>query len=565
MTMRRWVRYSVHAGFAAAGTVVLAACGLSEHFFDCDYAATCEPDPGSGTASASGADGSGGTGGTGGASGAGGSGGAGGTATTGGGATCVLEDPVDGQVIAEDNAPCAIWVSSSLGDDANPGTRDLPVKTLVKAIALAGAEGGPGRVYACAEVYPEAVKLAEVSLYGGFRCDKPQWPYAVDEEKRAEIQAPPDPAPLVLLKSQAVSRILDFNVIAGDAFTPGGSSIAVLALEDSRAHFLRSHVIAGNGADGLDGEDGSHDDQPAPQGMNGGDGTPACLLDVGLGASSAIKVCPDGTQSIGGQGGDANAVAASGGSQGLEPPDPNPQGYGAGGDGDDAAQGTACTGGEHGAHGADGPDGAGGVGLGELTSVGLITTGAAGGDGKPGLPGQGGGGGGASLGAACVAAGGPAKGGAGGGAGGSGGCGGQPGKGGQAGGSSLAFAILSNDIRVHEAVVQAGNGGNGGHGGIRQTGGKGGLPGYGGVGFGGANGAQDGCAGGVGGYGGNGGAGGGGRGGHASPVGAPLGIDLDTGTITPIPGTPGLGGSSGAPPWNSGLNGKSDSTITLDP
>ncbi len=565
MTIRRWLRHSLHAGLVTAGTVILPACGLSEHFFDCDYDATCEPDPGGGTAGASGAGGTGGAGGSGGASGTGGTGGAGGAATTGDGPTCVLEDPVDGQVIAEENAPCAIWVSSSLGDDANPGTRDLPVKTLMKAIALAGADGGPGRVYACAEIYPEAVKLAEVSLYGGFRCDKPQWPYAIDEEVRAEIQAPPEPAPLVLLKSQAVSRVLDFNVIAGDAALPGGSSIAVLALEDSRALFLRSHVIAGNGADGLDGEDGSHDDQPAPQGLNGGDGTPACLLDVGLGASSAIKACPDGSQSIGGQGGDANAIAASDGSQGFEAPDPNPQGYGASGKGEDVAQGTACTPGIGGAHGTDGLDGAGGAGFGKLTSAGLITTGAAGADGKPGLPGQGGGGGGASLGAACVAVGGPAKGGAGGGAGGSGGCGGKPGKGGQAGGSSFAFAILSNGIRVDEAVVQAGNGGNGGHGGIRQTGGKGGLPGYGGSGFGGAAGAQQGCGGGIGGYGGDGGAGGGGRGGHASIVGAPLGIDLDTGTITPIPGTPGLGGIAGNPGGGDGDKGDSGSTTTLDP
>ncbi len=556
MAAKRWTQQTRKAWLVAAGCLALPSCGWSESFFGCDDDATCEPAVTSDTAGATG---------TAGASGSGDMGGSGGAADGAGGGTntgdACVDQPPDGEVLNEEH--CGIWVSSSLGDDIHPGTRDLPVKTLAKAIELAGADSGPGHVYACAEAYPEAVTLAEVSLFGGFQCSAPGWPYLVNEAKRAEIHAPPALGALVLLKSAAESKIHDFNVIASDAAAPGGSSIAVFALAGSRASFRRAYVLAGNGADGLDGEDGSHDGQPAPQGLYGADGTAACLLEVGLGASSVAKACPDGTQSTGGAGGDANAVFATGGSQGLEAPNPNPQGYGAGGKGESAAQGTTCTPGIGGAHGTDGPDGAGGVTFGRLTGVGIL--GSAGADGGPALPGQGGGGGGASLGSPCAAAGVPAKGGAGGGSGGSGGCGGQGGKGGQAGGASLGFALLSNNILATEIVIQAGMGGNGGHGGLRQSGGKGGLPGYGGIGFGGANGAQDGCSGGVGGYGGNGGAGGGGRGGAATPVGALVDIDLETTECIQILGKRGLGGLGGNPGENDGDDGQAGALATFDP
>ena len=561
MTTRGRFRQAMQASLLPLFAVGLPACGWSDQIFGCDDSATCEPKYAS-TGTATGTHGTGGRGGTAGASGTGGLGGTGGAGGASGGPTCMLEDPVDGQVIADDNALCAIWASSSLGDDSNPGTRELPVRTLMKAIALAGADNGPGRVYACADVFPETVELAEVSLYGGFRCHKHGWPYTVNPNERATIQAPPAPAPLILLSSVAESRIVDFNVVAGDAFTPGGSSIAVFAQEGSKAFFHRARIVAGNGADGLDGEDGSHDGQPAPTGLSGNDGTDACTMDAGLGGLAVTKLCPDGTQSVGGQGGDANAVVAGDGAEGFEAPVPNPLGFGVGGKGQDAADSTACTPGVGGAAGQDGLDGMPSRDFGKISSTGII--GAAGGDGTPGLPGQGGGGGGSSLGAACAAAGGPKNGGAAGGSGGSGGCGGKPGRGGQGGGSSLGFALLSNGISLDHVVVQAGNGGNGGHGGLRQPGGKGGLPGYGGAGFGGVSGAQQGCAGGVGGYGGDGGTGAGGRGGSSAVQGGPNGYTLHPGVITYIFGEKGQGGIGGKPPANDGEDGVSLPTIFLD-
>ena len=63
--------------------------------------------------------------------------------TTPPGPTCPAA-PDAGAVTAD----CGIWVSATLGDDSNPGTQEAPVRTLQRAVDLAGPDGN---VYACAE------------------------------------------------------------------------------------------------------------------------------------------------------------------------------------------------------------------------------------------------------------------------------------------------------------------------------------------------------------------------------------------------------------------------------
>jgi hypothetical protein len=536
------MRTSIQTGLLLGGTLLplaLLATGCGS-YWGCDATATCPPPP---TPSEEG---------TGNEAGSVGAGGAGGEGGGDAGPTCPT-DPAEGEV-GED---CGIFVSASTGEDHHPGTRELPVRTLSHAITL--AEAGPGRVYACAEIYPEAVTLSGVSLFGGFDCDH-DWRYVVDEDRRAEVLAPPALAALTLRESAAMSSVLDVRVIASDAIEPGASSVAVFALPGSKAFFARATLIAGNGADGAHGEDGSHNGQPAQKGSEGNDGSDACTLDPGLGGLAVATQCMDGTSSIGGQGGDANEIAATGGLEGIQAPDPNPQGFGAGGEGESAAQGTACTPGIGGAHGEDGHNGSGAEAYGRLTITGYI--GSPGADGLPGFPGQGGGGGGASLGKAiCGAA---PHGGAGGGSGGSGGCGGRGGKGGQAGGSSIVFALLSDDIRAEDVVLISGKGGHGGNGGALQQGGQGGLPGHGGFGFGPADGAKGGCGGGIGGQGGNGGNGGGGRGGHSVMTAVVGEIVLHVSHWTILPGQNGKGGLGGKGGMNFGQDGESGQTVTLE-
>ena len=93
---------------------------------------------------------------------------------------------VDARVDAADGGcqgPTCVgtYVSSAIGDDANPGTSAKPVETIMKAIAIAVALGGKQNVYVAAAHYPEKVTLAErVDLLGGYACDATSCTWARD-------------------------------------------------------------------------------------------------------------------------------------------------------------------------------------------------------------------------------------------------------------------------------------------------------------------------------------------------------------------------------------------------
>ncbi len=295
------------------------------------------------------------------------------------------DDPIDGPV-AEG---CGVWVSASLGNDANPGTQAQPVKTIGAAVGLAVT--GPRRVYACNEVYEEAVALpAGVSLFGGFECAA-NWAF-VGKGAAAKIAPPLPGVALRLEQGDGLSLVRDVDVTARDATAPGDSSIAVFALPGAMADIRRAYVTAGNGARGKDGEDAKNNGTPAKKGIDGLDGVDACA--IGFGGPAVFLQC-DGGSSMGGEGGKGGDQFANAGADGIVAPAPNPQGFGLGGFGEAVLP---CTGGLSGAQGADGAEGHGSISKGHLTPQGYV--GAAGEDGQPGWPGQGGGGGGASRGKA---------------------------------------------------------------------------------------------------------------------------------------------------------------------
>jgi hypothetical protein len=454
-------------------------------------------------------------------------------------------DPADGEVAEA----CGVWVSASLGDDAFPGTQAQPLRTLQQAIDL--ARHGSRRVYACGEEFAEAVELPPgTSLFGGFDCED-GWAYT-GLEHRAVIAPGPGLIAVRWQKGSGSTRVGDVLVRSAGAVEPGGSSIAMLFEDFAEGSLRRSEIRAGDGADGADGEDGDHAGAPANKGLPGTDGADACTDEIGLGGAQAYVACADGQFSTGGQGGDGGEQSATGGLSGLQPPAPNPMGFGEGGKAETAPW--ACTAGSGGAQGPHGMDGSAAVGAGSISEIGY--TGVAGQDGTPGLPGQGGGGGGASFGKALVCGAAP-HGGAGGGAGGAGGCGGKPGKGGQAGGSSIGMIVLESLVELQGVVIEAGDGGRGGRGGALQQGGLGALPGQGGLGFGsGPGGVKSGCAGGAGGNGGNGGNGGGGHGGHSIAVAsfAKGSLSFDAASFLGV-GQAGAGGKSGNPNAMSGESG----------
>lgn len=423
------------------------------------------------------------------------------------------EDPADGAVRPD----CGIWVSASSGDNASPGTQEEPVQTLAQGIAL--AQGGSKRVYACGEVYKEAVVVPSgISLFGGFDCEH-AWRY-VGTSRRATIVGAADEIPLIFPASEEPSTVGDLEVRAADAVKPGTSSIAVLVQDYARGSLRRADLFSARGADGADGVDGGHDGV-ALDGLPGKGGADACTEEPGQGGDAVKLDCGEGRFSLGGPGGDGGELVAGSGGDGLPLPDSNAANYGVGGMGEAVAP--MCTGGQVGIQGAPGSNGAP-VPQDEtrhITNDGVVL-GGDGGDGEVGDPGQGGGGGGGSFGKMLVCGAAP-SGGAGGGSGGTGGCGGRGGKGGQHGGSSIALAVRSESFAFTDIHATAANGGNGGRGGQSQPGGQGGLAGVGGQAYGGVGGVHSGCAGGNGGNGGNGGYGAGGRGGDSTGV-AEIGV-----------------------------------------
>jgi hypothetical protein len=535
-TMGAWLLGALGCGLA---TALAVGCDNS-----CYSDRTCE-----GQWGGSGA----GTGGSGGGSGSGSGG-------SGGGAVCPA-DPISGEVADE----CGIWVSSSLGKDENPGTQAAPLKTLGVAIDRAAKQAQP--VYACAEVFEGPVELyAGVSLFGGFDCERQGWPYVANAtgKNNTVLTAGPGLIPLTVYEGMAESTVADFTVVAAGATVPGGSSIAVLALDESKVTFRRDILEAGNGADGEDGEDGDHDGATADGGIPGHDGADACSAGEVAGGAAVKRQCEDGTDSIGGNGGNGQQLDGTDGTDGQDLPVPNPFGLGAHGKGENTAMVTPCTPGIGGAAGVNGADGLAIMGPGRLTSAGYL--GYSGQDGTHGTAGQGGGGGGGSGGKLiCGAA---PHGGASGGSGGSGGCGGKPGKGGQAGGSSIGAVALSRGVWFDDVLIRTGNAGNAGNGGTLQPGGFGGGPGHGGLGLGaGVDGAKPGCFGGGGGNGGNGGNGGGGGGGHSVGVAFVKGQPPHTPTYLVEWGEPGKGGVGGNPNLTAsqGATGAAASYWDFDP
>lgn len=439
---------------------------------------------------------------------------------------------------------CGVFVSSSLGNDDNLGTQAQPVRSIELAVAL--AQQGPMRVYACAETFSDPVVLpAGVELWGGLDCGR-DWTFLGGDKKT--ILAPGANAiPLRVEAASGRSIVADVRAEAANATAPSGSSIAVMVLPEAEVDILRSQLVAGDGAPGTNGRDGGS--LPAKAGAPGADGGNACSADIVPGGAGVVTTC-DGPNSIGGLGGTGNIASGGDGQDGQPAPVSNPQGDGLGGVG--ASSAVQCTFGEDGANGVDGAHGAGATGSGRLTLAGW--EGEAGKDGGDGQPAQGGGGGGGARGGSLICSNNQPKGGAGGGSGGGGGCGGKGGKGGGYGGASIGLLSFGGQVTVRATAITTGDGGKGGNGGTFQAGGAGAAGGLGGASI---NAVGAGCDGGDGGQGGDGGFGGGGLGGLSLGIAHVLGLPVAQDDVTIVTGTPGQGGLGGHPdlPGSKGADG----------
>jgi hypothetical protein len=446
--------------------------------------------------------------------GSGGVAGSGGTSTAGSGGTggVVPEGCVPKEASGTVAPGCGVFVAST-GDDANPGTKESPVKSLQAAITR--AKDGEKRVYACAETFTESFTVdTNVTIFGGLDCAA-NWVYV--PTTRTIWTADPDKVPVHLAGSVSLT-MEDVDVTSADATLPGGSSVAIIAEGMATLDLTRAAVSSGLAAAGSDGESFPG---TASDGTVGSTGVDACIGAQAITPSPPMNRCGD-IDSIGGSGGMGDASQGSAGNSGL------PQLSDNGGAGEVVA---TCKLGTGGSDGMNGDPGDGATGVGAIDSSGYV--GVAGNNGSPGTTAQGGGGGGGSKGG--IGAGKCADvtkaSGASGGSGGSGGCGGQGGNAGKAGGSSIGIVSLGAILTFSESTITAKSGGAGGTGSDGQIGGLGAPGGNGGAKPAAATGLNAGCKGGPGGIGGTGGKGGGGLGGHSIGIAHTGAAPEETGVI----------------------------------
>jgi len=541
------------AATAAAGVLAVQACGPTSH--TCEESRLCGGGGfagSSGTASSgTGGESAGESGTSGGGASGSGHGGSGHAGTSGdagsagdGGTGCdATKSPSEETCLVSDEY--AIFVAPT-GKDGAGGSKAGPVKTIAKALTLAGKTK---IVIACDGTFDEQVKLtAGAKLYGGFACPGGATPWIYESGKKAKV-APSTKGYALSIASGASSVVIeDFEFDAKDGVDAGESSIAAFVNTSTAVVLTRVKLVAGKGADGAN---GASVPTPAASGAPGSNGVAACTVTMidtpNRGGAEVASMCggaPSG--SVGGKGGDGGINNSSGGNGERGAPVPQPDaGQGSAGGGEinsgwGCSVGAGLGGATAGANGLTQPDALGGTGGGTLTSTGYTPP--SGVTALDGTPGQGGGGGGgAKAPTALAACGGNPRTGASGGSGGGGGCGGKGGGGGMGGGASIALASVSSTVALDHVDLVAVSGGNGGNGGARQPGGSGGKGGDGAS----ATDAADSCAGGSGGKGGAGGNGGGGAGGPSLGIAFVGTAPTQSMVSTTLASAPSVGGADG--------------------
>lgn len=455
-------------------------------------------------------------------------------------------DGVDGDIQK------AVFVDVATGKDLNPGTPDLPKKTIGAGLDQAAAEG-KAYVLVSLGVYNETVTLRDgIGLYG-------QYDKAAGWSRKPEntTQVKGGTKAVIAEGLTAPTEMQGFFITSDSATNPGESSYGVFARNSPGLSLIGNVIQAGSGASGAVGVPGI----PGLNGSNGSNGSPGCEYDCQSGIdcipACVLGICGSCSRPIGGAGG-ASPCGASGG-KGGDGGSSNGSGYagakGGGTNGGNGGYGGPTHGnggpGDPGLGGQAGANGGAGLQFGATSDAGYIpANGVAGAQGTHGSGGGGGGGGGGDayefLANCCKTYG------SSGGGGGGGGCAGQGGGGGGGGGGSFGLYVVGATIRVEKCVIKTGNGGTGGNGGLGGSGGTGGAGGAGGP-----KGDDDnqglGAPGGKGGNGGQGGHGGGGGGGPSIGIACSGGASVTLVETAFQIGQPGPGGWSQGNPGIAGL------------
>jgi hypothetical protein len=430
-------------------------------------------------------------------------------ANPGNGCECRNTDPDEPDLLGRDTncdgvdgvRARSIFVSSRSGNDGNPGTPDLPKRTINAGIAAASAQRLA--VIVSAGFYDETVTLASgVGVYGGYDHER-GWSRSIANSTVIRGGA-------TAVVGDSLNAALELQLLIVQAADAGGAGESSYAARISRSAgavtFRGCTLTAGRGGPGTAGSSGG-------RGADGGGGGTASGPNPGGGGSSACGV-PGGAGGRGVSGTNNGNRGNNGGAV--------PGGGTAGSGGSPGSSGGGCCSTSNGTNGSNDAGGGGGGGNGSngnaAPALGAMRadnalyvppSSGAGGNGAPGGGGGGGGSGGGDRSGCPFGCGNDTSGGGGGGGG--GGCGGTAGTGGTGGGGSIVVSAHASTVRLIDTRMNASNGGIGGSGG---NGGGGGSPGGAGGGAGGGGAAGDGARGAGGGAG---GAAGGGAGGSGGP------------------------------------------------
>lgn len=246
-----------------------------------------------------------------------------------------------------------VFVDGEAGDDAQPGTRARPVRTLAAAVALQ-----PRAIFVCATVYPERVRAmapAALTVLGGLHCGTFAW-----TGEKPTVRG---------LDFAGDGHVADLRVEASVDAEHAPDAVGIEALGASLV-VERVDIVVGPGQAGKDGELDTGPDFPPVSVLNGGDAVGAT---PGAGGASTLCQFQNMRGGAGGvPGGDGEGGGYESGTPGLH---------------------SACVGvADPGGTGPDGKDG--GDGTDHMPDGAYGDSGRAGGGGGGGNVGAGGGGGG---------------------------------------------------------------------------------------------------------------------------------------------------------------------------
>ncbi len=285
-----------------------------------------------------------------------------------------------------------VYVSVSKGDDAGDGTRLKPLKTLARAVMVAGSGTKKRPVCVSAEKYTESVELPSgVSLYGGFDQADAAFPFRRSRKHGttdiATTIVAPTTGPLagdgVLIRElREDMHVANLTLEVKIPEAQDGKSVHGVRVVSSSGGrlFVRNNVfLLGPGNQGVRGTtDAAPPTTPAATGNTGAGGCSSCSS-AQPGAASPSCTAPGGRGGNGGVGSDSSGAAGAPGTGGA-----------AGGGGGSGSACISSSGGSAGLTGASAGTGAppasggdGGEPVGTIVNGLYVSS-----PGKPGLPGR---------------------------------------------------------------------------------------------------------------------------------------------------------------------------------